>query len=155
MRTLICFAFVVLVAACSPDGPNEAEMAAEEAAAEQAVVEFFDALGKLDHETAQSAVTSEFELVQDTVALDWDALVEYARPLEDAGATVSYEFSDFNTTVRGSVAWTRYRSRSVFEMNGQATRSEWLESAVLERIGDRWRIDRFHSTPIWIEAEEG
>jgi hypothetical protein len=30
-----------------------------------------------------------------------------------------------------------------------------LESAVLERVGEEWKIDRFQSAPVWMETEEG
>lgn len=153
MRNLSCGLLVVLIAACGADPRNQTGTAADEAKVEQVVVSFFESLGAGDLESAKAAVTPGIELVQDTVVFNWAAFEGYVGPLMETGARVSYEFSDFNTEVRDAVAWTRYRSRSAVQMNGQTIRSEWLESAVLEWVDDEWRIDRLQSTSIWIETE--
>lgn len=51
--------------------------------------------------------------------------------------------------MRRSVAWTRYRNRGrMTSPDGEVTRLEWLESAVLVKVDGQWEIDRLHSTPI-------
>lgn len=72
----------------------------------------------------------------------------------DAGAILEYELSDFNTETRGPVAWTRYRNSAVARMEGQRTDLEWLESAVMLRQDDGWKMDRLQSTPVRAEPQE-
>lgn len=78
------------------------------------VLEFFgaveEAVEEMEFEALRETVTSDFELVEDTLVLDLEGFIEYLRPFADAGATMEYEFSDFNTETRGPVAWTRYRN---------------------------------------------
>jgi hypothetical protein len=97
VRSLTCWALALLIAACGSEGPNDTETGADAAAVEQVVVGFFDAMGDMDLETAEASVTADFEMMQDTVVFDWNALLEYARPFQDGGATISYELLDFNT----------------------------------------------------------
>lgn len=37
-------------------------------------------------------------------------------------------------------------------MGGEETRFEWLESAVLEREEEGWKIDRLQSAPVRVEG---
>lgn len=161
MRVRACLWSValVLIAACGAGAPDDraadASSAAEEAVAvEEAVRSFFGALEAMDFEALESTVTTDFELVEDTLVLDMPGFIAYVEPLADAGASIRYEFSDFNTEVRGPVAWTRYRNRAVLSMDGQKSRYEWLESAVLEDGADGWKIDRLQSAPVAIEPVE-
>lgn len=153
MRNLLAIALAFLVAGCG-GGTDEAGPQVEAAAVEDAVLAFFDALENMDFQALDTTVTPDFELVEDTLVMDLSGFVEYLRPFEAAGATISYEFSDFNTEVQGPVGWTRYRNRALLEMNGEGTRYEWLESAVLTHGEDGWRIDRLQSTPVRIQPEE-
>lgn len=111
------------------------------------------ALEDMDFQALEATVTPDFELVEDTLVMDLSGFVEFLRPFEAAEATISYQFSDFNTEVQGPVAWTRYRNRAVLEVNGEGTRYQWLERAVLTRGADGWRIDRLQSAPVRIEPD--
>lgn len=143
-----------LLAACASEAPpSDAELQAEMDAAEAVVVEFFDAIEAMDFEALEATVTSDFELVEDTLILDMAGFIELLQPYADAGATIEYVFSDFNTEVRGDVAWTRYRNRAVADMEGQEMHLEWLESAVLLKQDEGWKVDRLQSAPV--EGEGG
>lgn len=123
----------------------------EASAAEATVRSFFDALEDLDFEALEGTVTSGFELVEDTLILDMQGFIGFVRPLADGGMRFRYRLTDFNTEVRGSVAWTRYRNEGVMTVEGQERRFDWIESAVLERNDQGWRIDRLQSAPVRIE----
>lgn len=154
MRNLLTIATMLSVLGCGGSA-DDAVQEADAAAVEDVVLAFFDALENMDFQALDATVTPDFELVEDTLVMDLSGFVEYLRPFETAGATISYEFSDFNTEVQGPVAWTRYRNRAVLEMNSERTRYEWLESAVLTRGEDGWRIDRLQSAPVRIQPEGG
>lgn len=135
----------ILLAACSAPADDPAAAADS---AEAAVITFFDALEAMNFAALDSAVTEDFELVEDTLVLDLDGFIRYLEPFVEAGASIRYEFSDFNTEVRGPVGWTRYRNNAVLVVNGEETAFEWLESAVLLRTEDGWRVDRLQSAPV-------
>lgn len=145
----------LLLVGCASPQADEAQLdAARTDSAEQAVMTFFDALEAMDFSALDSAVTRDFELVEDTLVLDLEGFVAFLEPFAEAGARITYSFSDFNTEVRGPVAWTRYRNDAVLVMNGRETELEWLESAVLLRTPEGWKVDRLQSAPVEAESEE-
>ena len=151
---------LVAVSACGTGGPEAdgpdaggaGEAApgttAEERAVEATVVAFFDAITAYDYDGLRRVVTEDFELVEDTLVLDLAGFVDFIEPYEDRGATITYELSEFNTEVRGPVAWTRYRNEGLLRTGEEELDLEWLESAVLLKVGADWRIDRLQSAPV-------
>lgn len=144
---------LTLLAACAPPETAERDAAADAAAAEAVVGEFFGALEDWDFDAVRATVTSDFELVEDTVIMSIDDFVAFVEPFEARDARMRWELSDFNTEVSGDVAWTRYHNRAVLEMQGEESRFHWIESAVLLRQPDgSWKIDRLQSTPVSVEG---
>lgn len=146
---------LVAVSACGTGGPDTGGpdaaapgTTAEEQAVEETVVAFFDAITAYDYDGLRRVVTDDFELVEDTLVLDLAGFVDFIEPFEDRGATITYELSEFNTEVRGPVAWTRYRNDGLLRTGEEELDLEWLESAVLLKRDGTWRIDRLHSTPV-------
>lgn len=150
-RSLPTLLLALALAACGQGAPGDAASSAPEGAEEEVeatVVAFFDAISGYDYDALRDHVTSDFELVEDTLVLDLQGFIEFIEPYEDRGATITYQLSDFNTEVRGTVGWTRYRNEGVLRSGEDEIRLEWLESAVLLRVGSEWRIDRLQSSPV-------
>ena len=143
----------ILLVGCAPEPSSDGNAAADAAAAEDVVADFFRAMESWDYEALRATVTSDFELVEDTVIMSMDDFVAYIEPFEAQDAAMRWELSDFNTEVSGDVAWTRYINRAVLQMQGEESRFHWIESAVLQRQPDgSWKIDRLQSTPMSIEG---
>lgn len=150
-RSLPTLLLALALAACGQDAPGDAASSAPEGAeegVEATVVAFFDAISGYDYDALRDRVTSDFELVEDTLVLDLQGFIDFIEPYEDRGATITYELSDFNTEVRGTVGWTRYRNEAVLRSGEDEIPLEWLESAVLLQVGSEWRIDRLQSSPV-------
>lgn len=138
---------LVAVAACSAAQSARAPSTADATAVERAVTdEFFRAISAFDYEALRRTVTADFELVEDTVRLSTEEFIEFLRPYE--GSSFSYRFGDFNTRIRGPVAWTTYRNEAVLQMRDRRVDVLWLETAVLEQADGKWRIARLQSTPV-------
>lgn len=141
------------LAACAAEAPIDDNPAADAAAAEAAVGDFFRAMETWNHDALRATVTPDFELVEDTVIMSMDDFVAFISPFADRGAEMRWTLSDHNTEVHGDVAWTRYINRAVLRMEGQESRFHWIESAVLTRQPDgAWKIDRLQSTPVRVEG---
>lgn len=149
--TVVLACITLLVGSTVEETSGQTAPAGEATAAEATVRSFFDAIEANDFQALEGMVTSDFDLVEDTLVLDMAGFLAFVRPFADAGATFRYRLTDFNTEVRGPVAWTRYRNEGLMSMGGQERRFDWIESAVLERTGEGWRIDRLQSAPVRIE----
>lgn len=115
---------------------------------EETVHAFFDAIYGYDYDSLRSVTTSDFELVEDTLVMSTSDFVEFSKPYREKGITFSYELSDFNTEIRGSVGWTRWRNDAVMNTGNREIDLRFLESAVLVQRDGRWMVDRLQSTPL-------
>lgn len=152
-RVLLC-TFLIFLAGCGsqPADRSEGQSAQDIEAAEEAMVDFAAALEEMEPGALDSIVTSDFEIVEDTLVLNLDEFKDFIDRFASSGAQISgRKLSDFDTEVEGDVAWTRYRHRGLLTANGEERELEWIESAVLLRNEGGWRIDRLQSNPVHSE----
>lgn len=154
MRHLaIALTLSIVLDGCAAEAPADPDPAADEAAAEEVVGDFFRAMESWDYQALRATVTPDFELVEDTVIMNMDEFVSFIEPFEAQGGQMRWTLTDFNTESDGDVAWTRYINRAVLNMAGQESRFHWIETAILTRQPDgTWKIDRLQSTPVSIEG---
>ena len=153
MRRISLALFTVFLGGCAAEAPIERDPAADAAAAEAVVGDFFRAMESSDHEALRLTATPDFELVEDTVVMSMDDFVGFIDPFKAQGAEMRWTLTDFNTESSGDVAWTRYTNRAVLNMAGQESRFHWIETAILTRQPDgAWKIDRLQSTPVSVEG---
>ncbi|MEE4217704.1 MAG: hypothetical protein V2I48_08850 [Xanthomonadales bacterium] len=98
---------------------------------------FFSAISAVDHERIRHSVTSDFHLLEDGEVWDVNDLIEVAGPSQ-AGRR-NY-FHVIRTARSGNSAWISYWNKAVFRGGEQIFSRAWLESAVLVRDGDMWRL---------------
>lgn len=153
LRSCIMLTCAMVLAGCAAGPSADADPAADRAAAEKVVGEFFRAMEAWDYEALRTTVTPDFELVEDTILMGMDEFVSYIQPFEAQGGEMRWTLTDFNTETDGDVAWTRYINRAVLNMAGQESRFHWIETAILTRdTAGLWKIDRLQSTPVSIEG---
>lgn len=63
---------MILLGGCAVEAPADRDPAADEAAAEEVVGDFFRAMEGWDYQRLRATVTSDFELVEDTVIMTMD-----------------------------------------------------------------------------------
>jgi ketosteroid isomerase-like protein len=152
MRYLaIVLTLSIVLGGCAAGAPAGTDPAADRAAAEEAVGNFFRAMEGWDYQALRATVTPDFELVEDTIIMSMDEFVAFIEPFEAQGGQMRWTLTEFNTESDGPVAWTRYINRAVLNMAGQESRFHWIETAILTRQPDgSWKIDRLQSTPVSI-----
>jgi ketosteroid isomerase-like protein len=96
----------------------------------------------------QSMLTEDYLLLENgelmTAAQD---IALMPRPEDEYKRSDVFDFR--SVTIEGTVAYAVYFLRSEMSDRKQGARKrEWLESIVLRRSGDRWRVALLHSTRI-------
>jgi len=80
---------------------------------------------------------------------DGDAIMKLMKGLHAKGAVYLWSVNDPDVHVNCNEAWIAYVNRGSMKIgNGPITPMQWLESAVLEREKDGWKIAFFHSTRV-------
>jgi hypothetical protein len=68
--------------------------------------------------------------------------------LKHDGLSITYRFDDDSIHVAGTIAWMTYRNRGILSGDRGADTLHWIESAVLRREGNSWRMVLLHSTRV-------
>ena len=118
---------------------------AEDHPAFQPVKELFAAMSKHDGKAMRETSTEDFQLLEHGEEWTMQKLVDAVQPKGDP-----YERKNFFQQIRarqeGDVAWLSYRNKAEIRRNSGLRTVVWLESAVIVKEGDRWKIQLLHST---------
>lgn len=130
------FLFISLVVSTSSFGQDDPF---------KTVQNLFSAISEVNHTKMKNAVTSDFQLLE--VGEDWDIndLIKVVKPSE---YTRRNYFNVLKERSRGDIAWVSYWNKATFTKDELVETVVWLESAVLIREGNHWKIQMLHSTKI-------
>lgn len=118
---------------------------AEDHPAFQPVKELFAAMSKHDGKAMRETSTEDFQLLEHGEEWTMQKLVDAVQPKGDP-----YERKNFFQQIRarqeGDVAWLSYWNKAEIRRNSGLRTVVWLESAVIVKEGDRWKVQLLHST---------
>lgn len=121
--------------------------AAEDHPAFQPVKELFAAMSKHDGKAMQEQATEDFQLLEHGEDWSMQMLVDAVQPKGEP-----YERKNFFKQIRarqeGNVAWISYWNKAEIRRASGLRTVVWLESAVIVKEGDRWKVQLLHSTRV-------
>jgi hypothetical protein len=112
----------------------------------QAIVGLFDGIAEIDSAKLAANTTSDFLLLEDGLLWNNDSLFKVLKPLLNESFKRTNEFRFVRGESKGGISWIAYYNTAHIIFNGQKRDVNWLESAVLVREGDRWKVKMLHST---------
>ncbi len=111
----------------------------------QPVKELFAAMSKHDGKAMQETSTDDFQLLEHGEDWTMQKLIDVAQPKEKP-----YERKNFFCQIRakqiGDVAWVSYWNKAEIHRQSGLRTLVWLESAVMIKEDDRWKVQLMHST---------
>ncbi|MFQ5605968.1 MAG: YybH family protein [bacterium] len=111
------------------------------------VFDFFESIASFNYPALRDHCTEDFYLFEDGQKMNLNQFINLVKSFEHQ-ATIHYELEDIRTEIAGSLAWMTLRTKALMNLNGQGTNLEWLESAVLKKQQDLWRIAFYHSSVV-------
>ncbi len=112
----------------------------------QTVVDFFQAMADLDFPKMRSYCQPDFELLEHGEVWTLAVLEDKLKPNVGTGMQRTNAFEFIKVTVKGKTAWVSYHNSARIVRQGQERNVHWLESAVLEKTRQGWKIALLHST---------
>lgn len=125
------------------------QLTEDQQAVQQTVINMFDALSNRDSVGLKMYCAADIALYENGQVWNIDTLINKAILLNtatDFKRTNTFNF--INTTVNKDVGWTTYNLSSTFLMNGKQRLVQWMETIVLVKEKERWKIKVLHSTLI-------
>ncbi|WP_231458781.1 MULTISPECIES: nuclear transport factor 2 family protein [unclassified Pedobacter] len=141
MKKLLPFLFLSFCALTV----NAQEKNSSQKAAEQTIVDFFDALSALDFEKMKY-YTKDVEFVEYGEIWNLDVLVGRLKPMVGKGIKRTNTLKFTKTVVEDNTAWVIYFNTADLEIKDRKDQVKWLESVVLVKDEGRWKISLLHST---------
>jgi hypothetical protein len=118
---------------------------AEDHPAFQPVKELFAAMSKHDGKAMRESSTEDFQLLEHGEEWTMQKLVDAVQPKGDPYERKNF-FKQISARQQGDVAWLSYWNKAEIRRNSGLRTVVWLESAVIVREGDRWKVQLLHST---------
>jgi len=118
-------------------------------AVQQVVVKMFEALSNRDSVGLKIYCAQDILLFENGQVWNMDTLITKVALLyaaSDYKRTNSFEFLD--TKVNNNTAWVSYNLRSDMTRNGKQGSAHWMETVVLVKEKNQWKIKLLHSTLI-------
>ena len=147
-RLLIATALLVTstIGAATPDQPTAS--ANEEIQVTEAVRSMFAALSAEDIPKLRAVIAPDFYAFEAGGRITGDALIELMQKAHAAGKVYAWTVNEPEVHIDGNMAWVTYTNRGSIKDASETKKVSWLESAVLRREKDSWRIQFFHSTRV-------
>jgi ketosteroid isomerase-like protein len=110
------------------------------------ITEAFQGLADSDLAKLKQHCTPDIVILEQGVVWNMDTIESriVTRNKDNYKRINALEFT--GTTITGNMAYTYFNNRADITSNGQSTTVKWLESAILIKEGDEWKIKLLHST---------
>ena len=111
----------------------------------QPVKELFAAMSKHDGKAMRETATEDFQLLEHGEDWTMQRLIDAVQPEGKPYVRKNF-FSQIRARQVGKLAWVSYWNKAEILRDSKLRTVVWLESAVMVREGDRWKIQLLHST---------
>jgi len=113
---------------------------------QQVVIKLFDGIAGLDSSEIVTHVTKDFLLLEDGQIWNTDSLIKVLKPMKTQDFRRTNEFRFVSQQIAGGITWIVYYNTAHILFNGQKRDINWLESAVLVKDDNNWKVKMLHST---------
>jgi ketosteroid isomerase-like protein len=115
----------------------------------QTVINLFEALSNRDSVSLKNNCTADILLYETGSIWNADTLILQAITLNTAIDFKRINTFDFiNTTVAENTAWATYNLHSEITRNGKKATVQWMETVIVVKEKQKWKIKVLHSTLI-------
>jgi ketosteroid isomerase-like protein len=115
----------------------------------QTVINFFEAISNRNSADLKDNCTVDILLLENGSIWNADTLILKAITLNTATDFKRINTFDFiNTTVADNTAWVTYNLRSEITRNGKLSTVQWMETVIVIKEKQKWKIRVLHSTLI-------
>lgn len=114
------------------------------------VIKFFDALAELDAEKAKSLCTDDVSILESGQVWNFDSLAVLitTRKAKSTDFKRINKLDFIDTKASFDVGWVSYVNQAAITSGGKTTNVKWLETVILTKVKNDWRISLLHSTEL-------
>jgi ketosteroid isomerase-like protein len=106
----------------------------------------FQGLAEMNIEQIRNTSTEDIVILEHGEIWNIDTILTKVNAMKLLNPTRVNSFEFMQTEIRGQTAWVTYRNKAIITMAGKDSEKNWLESAVLIKQGNEWKVKMLHST---------
>lgn len=126
---------------------NAQTITKEQITVQQTVENMFATLTNADTSALKTFVTVNIRFYEYGQVWTIDSLIQKVMQSKSIpGFKRSNSFEFVNTTITKNTAWVTYYLQSTFTRNGKEDIVKWMETVILIKEKNKWKIDVLHST---------
>lgn len=110
------------------------------------IVALFDGFAELNIEKVVQNSAPDIIILEHGEVWTRDSIRQKMAFFKSLNPTRVNSLKFLKTEITGNDAWVIYDNRALITINGQKYEYIWLESAVLVRLGNNWKVKMLHST---------
>jgi ketosteroid isomerase-like protein len=118
----------------------------EEKQVQQVIIDMFQGLADRDSDKTLKHCTEDLIILEHGVVWNTDSVVKVIDKMKGKDLKRINTINFTSTEIAGNVAWVYYDNQADITYNGNQRSIKWLESAVLVKHKDKWKIKLLHST---------
>ena len=146
-RTLFIATTLLLTSTIGAEAANQpGPVAADQIQVTEAIRSMYAALTADDLDKFRALTAPDFYAFDVGKRFTGDALMDLIKAAHVAGKVYVWTVTDPEVHVQGDIAWITYVNKGSIKDASGTKDVTWLESAVLRKEKDIWRIQFFHST---------
>ena len=115
-------------------------------AVNKVITDYFEAISANDLDIQKQLTTENYTILENGVLWNHDTIVVMTNRLKGRSFKRINQIDFIRTEIKGNMAWVAYYNTADMTLDAKQRRVSWLESAVLIRERETWRIQLLHST---------
>lgn len=120
----------------------------EQATVQKTIENLFTALSNRDSAGLRLHSTTDVHFYEYGEVWTIDTLIKKVMYVKPADYKRTNRFDFVNTTIHGNTAWVTYYLQSEITRNGKKELVKWMETVVLVKQKEQWKIQLLHSSLI-------
>lgn len=139
--------FLLLILICNSVIIHAQSLKQQEQIVQQTIIKLFTALSNSDTVSMKLFSTSDVKFYEYGQVWTIDTMIQkvmQSRSIPDFKRTNKFEF--VSTTINKQTAWVTYYLKSTFTRNGKEELVKWMETVILLKEKNQWKITVLHST---------
>ena len=142
---LVPLVFTMAVSA-QMSAPSTMALRPESSKIARTIQDMFSAAERADVEAFDKVTEPNTVFLEGGKQMGRDAIFALVTAHPPGGMKMQWSVTEPDVHVTGNTAWISYIDQGLLTNDNTVKHLTWLESAVLEKAGARWRIVLFHST---------
>lgn len=118
----------------------------QESAIHNSIIGLFDGISEADENKIIKYCSSEFTLIDEGSITSLKDILDGIPQMKVAVSNRVNNLTFLKTTISENAAWIIYNNNAAITINNCIINYEWIESAILIKLEDFWKIKLLHST---------